>query len=196
MKVTKAKRKPKWTGQDFKRARRAAESLYYYRMNRMGEEGKLFQDYRGPIPPANIEAAEYQLYHTPVFWHCVAISYFEDPWGKKYRRWGFAKTERHLKLADKVLDPLLMVARQAAEDGANEKQVVARSFILAPWNKQHSDLYPLVKKHAKELELTEEDLEGIKDYLNDPYELFEYDPEEYIVSEDTSDLDTQIAKYL
>lgn len=194
--MTKGSKKPKWTGQDFKRARRAAESLYYYRMNKGDVEGKLMQDYRGPIPPRDYNAAEYQLAHTPCFWHCVSITYCKDYWGKPYRLWGFAKTQEQLKIIKDPLDPLLKSAQMVAEDKANEKHFVGRGFILAPWNKQHPDLFPLLKKHAKELELTQSDLDGIKDYLQDEATLMEYDPGDALSPEERNNIDAQIAKYI
>lgn len=194
--MAKNKKNTKWTGQDFKRARRAAESLYYYRYNKIGEKGPLKQCFRGLIQTSKAEAAEVQLANTPCFWHCVSISYFVDPWGKQYRRWGFAKTQEQLRIIKQPLDPLLLAAQQAAESDANSKQLVARSFILAPWNKRHNDIYPLVKKHAKDLDLTQEDLDGIKDYLDEDFEIYEYDVEDGESPEDRNDVDKQIAKYL
>lgn len=182
-------KKRKLTGRDFKAARRAAESLYYYRLSKGEEVGTLYQDYRGPIGPKDVKAAEIQLAHTPCFWHCVSISYYEDPWGKKYRRWGFAKTVEQLKISKDPLDPLLSAAQQIAEDNANERQLVARGFILAPWNKCHPDLWPLVKKHAEELALTQGDLEGIKDYLEEEFET-------YVCETHEEDLDNQLKSYL
>lgn len=195
--MTKGTKRPKWTGRDFKRARSSAEAPYYYRMNRLGQpEGQLFQDYRGPIPPRDIQAAEIQLANTPCFWQCVSITYFEDPWGKQYRRWGFAKTEEQLKITKQPLDPVLMAAQQYAEEDANMKQAVARSFILAPWSKKFPDLFPLIKKHAKELGLTNEDLDGIKGYLDDDFEIYEYDPTKLESPATAYNLDAQIASYL
>lgn len=60
----KSKHRKKLTGNDFKKTRRAAESLYYLRLAKDGDEGVLWQDYRGPIPPVDIKAAELQPYHT------------------------------------------------------------------------------------------------------------------------------------
>lgn len=171
-------KKPKWTGKDFKRARKAAESLYYYRINKPGEQGPLFQDYRGPIPPRDIQAAEILLANTPVFWQCVSVTYCKNSQsGKEYRLWGFAKTEQQLRIIKEPLDPVVQAAQQVAEEGANTRHIVGRSFILAPWSKVYNDLTPLIRKHAKEFELSEEDLIGITDYLSTDYDYMSYESE-------------------
>lgn len=194
--MSKQKGQRRWQGSDFKRARRMVESLYFTRVNEGNVQGPLKQHFRGLIPPTDANAALFQLQRTACLWHCVSISYFQDNWGKKYRRWGFAKTTDHLKIIQQPLDPVLRAAQDEAERNMNIKHLYARSYIIAPWNKQHPDIFPLVKKHANELSLTEEDLEGIKDYLNDDFVTYEYDPTEVDSPEQMNDLDYQISKYL
>lgn len=184
-----SKHRKKLTGSDFKRARRAAESLYFLRLAKDGDEGVLWQDYRGPIPPKDMRAAEIQLKYTPCFWHVVGIVYFRDPWGKEYRRWGFAKTNDTIKLADRTLEPVLSAALQIAEKDANTNQRVGQGFIIAPWNKRHPSLVPLIRKHKKDLQLTEEDILGIEDYLESGFETYE-------VEETPVDVDEAIAELL
>lgn len=179
----------KLTGSDFKRARRAAEALYYLRLAKDGDEGRLWQDYRGPIPPVDITASETQLRHTSCFWHAVGIVYYRDPWGKEYRRWGFVKTQTPIKIADQKLDPIVLAAVEAAEDGANAKQRIGQGFIIAPWNKRHPSLVPLIRKHQKDLALTEDDVRGIRDYLESTVEY-------YTVEEVEEDLDEALRQQL
>ena len=182
----KSKHRKRLTGNDFKKARRAAESLYYLRLAKDGDEGVLWQNYRGPIPPVDSKAAELQLYHTPCLWHVVGIVYFRDPWGKEYRSWGFAKTNDHIKLKDRTLEPVLSSALQIAEQGTNLNQRIGQGFIMAPWNKRHPSLVPLIRKHKKDLQLTEEDILGIEDYLESGFGTYE-------VEETPVDVDDAIA---
>lgn len=194
--MAKKNTKPKWTGNDFKRARRAVESLYYYRINTINNQGPLYQDFKGPFPPRDIKATETLLANTPCFWHCVNITYCENPFGKKYILWGFAKTEQQLRIIKQPLDPVVKAAQEAAEAKANTKHIVGRAFILSPWNKQNSDLTPLVRKHAKEFGLEDADVDAIADYLSDDYEYLSYDPSTLTAPENMEDLDTQIARLL
>jgi len=194
--VAKKIKKRKLTGTDFKRLRRQAEGIYFVRYNIAGEAGPLGVHHRLAVRCEMIDAATFQLSHHPCFWQCVTISYFEDPFGKRYRSWGFAKTNDPLKSYYEPLDPVLKVAQEYAEGNANLKHLYARGYILAPWSKQYPDLLPLVKKPAKTIHLTTEALQGIEGYLNEKVELYEFDAEENRYPDEELSLDERIAHQL
>ena len=149
--------------------------FFYWRYHEDNDDSPLVthQNYRGPMIPKTMDEIEYQVQNTSFIWQCVTITYCRDNWGKEYRQFGFGRTEHALKIVDEPIEALLSTTIHYAENTLNAKHIYARGVVLAPWSKHHKDLMPAVSKVRKGLHLTDEELNDIRDYLNDPATLLE-----------------------
>lgn len=197
--MSKKPKKPnrrKLSGNDFRRLRRQIEGIYFLRLSDGSDPGKLQIHHRTTRDQERIDAMLFQLSRTPIYWQCVTVSYFEDPFGKRYRGWGFAKANHPLRTFKEPLDPILLAAQKHSEENANLKHLYARGYVLAPWSKQYPDLTDLVKKHKDELNLSDGDLVQLEESRNDQLEYYEFNPEENHYPEEELTLEERIAQAL
>lgn len=150
--------------------------------------------FRGIVPKHKRALAHNLALELPLHWHAVSITYLEDPWGKRYKVFGFARSNQSFQGFSAGICPLLDQALTEAEESVNTRQVYARGMVFAPWSKRYDSLLPILKLKQRELRLSESDLEELARAEDE----WKASPAKTIKVHlpDLSDIDDQIAELL
>lgn len=150
--------------------------------------------FRGIVPDHKRAEAHNLALTLPLHWHAISITYLEDPWGKRYKVFGFARSNQSFQGFSKGICPLLEEALCEAEDSVNAKQIYARGMVFAPWSKRFDTLLPILRVKQGQLRLSDSDLEELAaaeaEWRDAPTKV------KQVFLPDLTDIDDQIADLL
>lgn len=150
--------------------------------------------FRGIVPEDKKAVVHNLALQLPLHWHAISITYLEDPWGKRYKVFGFARSNQTFQGFRAGICPLLEEALSEAEESVNTKQIYARGMVFSPWSKQFDTLLPILRLKQRQLRLSDGDLEELAaaetEWKNAPTKV------KQVFLPDLTDIDDQIASLL
>jgi hypothetical protein len=124
------------------------------------------------VPMLDIEM---ELQALSLQFQCVTISYYQTPFGEKYRYFGYSQTKEPLRLAETDVSPLISIAKHAAEENRNDKQLYARAMVLLPSIQKSVDIFSVLQRLKTELSITDDDLQQLSDILNEEADVYDFE---------------------
>jgi len=150
--------------------------------------------FRGVVPEHKKAMAHNLALELPLHWHAISVTYLMDPWGKRYKVFGFARSNQTFQGFRKGICPLLEQALEEAESNINSRQIYGRAMVFAPWSRSFDTLLPILKLKKAQLRLTDGDLEELaqaeKEWAEAPAEV------KQVFLPDLTDIDDQIAELM
>lgn len=173
-----------------RRASRRAEQLYVWRYceNHWWRMSTGW-GFRGFIPEDQKAEAHNLALALPMRWQAISITYLEDHFGRRYRQFGFARTNQAFRGIKQGIVPLLNQCLEEAESNLNARHIYGRGMVFSPLTKHFDDLLPILKLRQERLRLTDRDLVEIG-----KHEEKERSRQIFIPGHD--DLDSQIAEMM
>lgn len=150
--------------------------------------------FRGIVEEHKKAHAHNLALELPLHWHAISITYLMDPWGKRYKVFGFARSNQTLKGFREGICPLLEQALEEAEENINSRQIYGRGMVFAPWSRGYDTLLPILRLKRDMLRLDDNDLEELAqaeaEWAETPAEV------KQVFLPDMTDIDDQIAELL
>jgi len=147
--------------------------------------------FRGIVEDHKKAHAHNLALELPLHWHAISITYLMDPWGKRYKVFGFARSNQTLRGFREGICPLLEEALTEAEDNINSRQIYGRGMVFAPWSRSFDTLLPILRLKREQLRLDDNDLEELAraeaEWAETPAEV------KQVFLPDMTDIDDQIA---
>lgn len=147
--------------------------------------------YRGIVPEGLKDEAHNLALVMDLRWQAISITYLRDQWGKEYRQFGLARTDRTFKGYKQGICPLLDECLATAEEGVNSKHIYGRAMVFSPFSEGFNSLIPVLALKKEQLRLTDQDLYEVAKAEVDAHE-----QAKQIHIPDPYDIDGQIAALL